>query len=117
MKRHALLASLVVLCVAVSAQAVTYDVKVAFDTDRNSSTGCTVSNPAGSLAGVEQVITTRVDVTAGVATTLGVTRQACAGGILGSSVNVDTHTWPAGLTISGNLFVETHVSPADLGLS
>ena len=117
MKRNAVLASLVTLLVAVSAHAVTYDVKLAFDTDRNAATGCTVTTPAGTFAGVEQVVNTRVDVTAGAATTFGVTRQACTGGIIGSALSVDPNSWPAGLTTTGNLFIETHVTPAEIGLA
>jgi large repetitive protein len=115
--KRSVLASLVTLLVAFSAQAITYEVKVALDTDRNASTGCTLTTSAGSFTGVEQVLVTRSDVPAsGPATTLGTTRQVCAGGTLGSPVPADTHTWGAGFSTSGNLFIETHIATADLGM-
>src|ERR1051326_4965454 len=116
MKRSAFFA-FATLLLGVSAHAITYDVTVAFDTDRKASTGCTWTTPAGSFSGAEQVVTTHVNVSGGVATTTGVTRQACVGGSFAGAVPVDTHSWPAGLTASGNLFIETHVSPTDLGLT
>jgi hypothetical protein len=116
MKRNALFAFVAALSFAVSAHAVTYDVTIAFDTDRNTATGCTLTTPAGTFAGAEQLVVTHVNVVGSVATTTGVTRQVCGGGgIFGGAVPVDTHSWPAGLTTSGNLFIETHVTPIELG--
>jgi len=117
MKRNAVFASVAALLFAASAQAVTYDVTIAFDTDRKTTTGCTLTTPAGTFAGAEQVVVTHVNVVGSNATTTGVTRQACSGGTLGAAVSVDPNSWPAGLTATGNLFIETHVSPSDLGLS
>ncbi|MEK6374818.1 MAG: putative Ig domain-containing protein [Acidobacteriota bacterium] len=117
MKRNAVFACLVTLLVAFSAHAVTHDLKVVLDIDRNAATGCTVTTPAGTFAGAEQVLNTRVDVSGGTATTFGVTRQACVGGIVGSVLPVDSSSWPAGLTPAGDLFIETHVTPAELGLA
>src|SRR5437660_6223693 len=117
MKRNAISAFVATLLLAVSARAVTYDVTIAFDTDHKTSTGCTWTTPAGTFAGVEQLVTTHVNVAGGIATTTGVTRQACVGGAFAGAVPVDTHSWPAGLTSTGNLFIETHVNPTDLGLT
>ena len=80
MKRTAALASFVALLVASTASAVTYDVKLLFDTDRKASTGCTFSTPAGTFAGAEVMVTTHVNVTGGVATTTGVIAQGCVPG-------------------------------------
>jgi hypothetical protein len=115
MKRNALFAFVAALGFAVSAHAVTYDVTIAFDTDRNTTTGCTLTTPAGTFAGAEQLVVTHVNVVGSVATTTGVTRQACGGGVFGGAVPVDTHSWPAGLTTGGTLFIETHVTPTELG--
>src|SRR6266568_2371456 len=115
MKRNALFAFVAALSFAASAHAITYDVTIAFDTDRNTATGCTLTTPAGTFAGAEQLVVTHVNVVGSVATTTGVTRQACGGGVFGGAVPVDTHSWPAGLTTSGNLFIETHVTPIELG--
>jgi hypothetical protein len=117
MKRNALFAVIPALIFVLSAHAATYDVTVALDTDRHASTGCTVTTPAGTFAGVEQLITSRVNVSGSVATTTGVTRQTCAGGGFTTPVATDTHSWPAGLTTGGTFFVETHITPTDLGLT
>jgi hypothetical protein len=117
MKRNFAFATLTSLFVALSAHAAVYDLKLLFDTDRHPSTGCSVTVSSITFTGVEQVINTRVDVTSGVATTLGVTRQACVGGTLASAVPSDTQSWSAGLTPAGNLFVETHVTPAEIGMT
>jgi hypothetical protein len=118
MKRNAVLASLAALLFAVSAHAVTYDVTLLFDTDHHASTGCTFTTSAGTFAGAEAKVTTHVNVTGGTATTTGVILQGCVGGTLfGDPAPIDTHSWPAGLTSSGNLFIETHVAPANLGLT
>src|SRR5947209_2733760 len=120
MKRTAALASFVALLVASTASAVTYDVKLLFDTDRKASTGCTFSTPAGTFAGAEVMVTTHVNVTGGVATTTGVIAQGCVPGtgvLFGDPVPLDSRSWPAGLTSSGNLFVETHVPPSTLGMT
>src|ERR1041385_7281379 len=117
MKRNLAFASLAALLIAVSANAVTYDITIALDTDHRPSTGCTFTTPAGSFAGAEQLVITHVNVTGSVATTTGVTRQACGGGVFGGAVPVDASSWPAGLSTSGNLFVETHVRPSDLGVT
>ena len=115
MKRNAVFASVAAILISLSAQAVTYDVTIAFDTDRNSTTGCTFTTPAGNFLGAEQLVVTHVNVTGNIATTTGVTRQACGGGVFGGAVPVDTRSWPAGLTGAGTLFVETHVTPTELG--
>src|SRR4051794_8750336 len=94
MKRNAVLASVAALLFAASAHAVTVDVTIAFDTDRKTTTGCTLTTAAGSFAGAKQVVVTHVNVVGSTATTPGVTRQACSGGILGAAVPVDTNTWP-----------------------
>src|SRR5438067_1228609 len=117
MKHSRVFALVAALLLAVSAHAVTYDVTIAFDTDRKTSTGCTFTTPAGTFAGAEQLVVTHVSVVGGVATTTGVTRQACVGGSFAGAVPVDTHSWPAGLTSSGNLFIETHVNPTDISNS
>lgn len=117
MKRNSLLASLVSLLVAFSAHATVYDLKLLFDTDRSEATGCTITLSSFSFAGVEQVVDTRVEVAGGVATTLGVTRQACTVGLLGSAIPVDSHSWPAGITPAKDLFIETHVPLAALGMT
>src|SRR5438067_1630387 len=117
MKHSRVFALVAALLLAVAAHAVTYDVTIAFDTDRKTSTGCTLTTPAGTFAGAEQIVITHVNVVGSVATTTGVTRQACSGGVFGGAVPVDTHSWPAGLTPSGELFIETHVTPTELGLT
>src|SRR5437763_2265902 len=117
MKHSRVFALVAALLLAVSAHAVTDDVALAFDTDRKTSTGCTFTTPAGTFAGAEQLVVTHVSVVGGVATTTGVTRQACVGGSFAGAVPVDTHSWPAGLTSSGNLFIETHVNPTDISNS
>src|SRR5689334_14775483 len=65
MKRSARFAFIATLFCAISAHAITYDVTIAFDTDRKTSTGCTFTSPAGTFAGVEQLVTTHVSVTGG----------------------------------------------------
>lgn len=86
-------ATLLLLAVASIAGAATTEFRVFFDTDHNSTTGCTV----GGMSGVEQVLTTVV-ADAPPSGSPGVTstqRQLCTGSALGAPIDVDASGWPA----------------------
>ncbi|MEA2237224.1 MAG: large repetitive protein [Thermoanaerobaculia bacterium] len=96
---------------SLTARAATYEVKVLLDTDASRSTGCSVGTPAGVVSGVEQILTTTIDVTAGAGKVTGVTKQLCLSGgssLFGSAQVVDAGGWNVGVTPTGDLVVETH---------
>jgi VCBS repeat-containing protein len=101
-----LLAGSLSVLFSLAAQAATTELRVLFDVDHNSATGCVVSG----MAGVDQVLVTRVTddgITAGVTQTH---RQLCVSGRLGETVDANSSGWAAGFdAASGRLIVETRV--------
>ncbi|MEO8381418.1 MAG: Ig-like domain-containing protein, partial [Acidobacteriota bacterium] len=81
------------LATASLAGAATTQFRVFFDTDRNSTTGCTV----GGMTGVEQVLTTQVAdaLPGGSPRVTSTQRQLCTGIALGAPIDVDASGWPA----------------------
>ncbi len=73
------------------------ELRVLLDTDRNSSTGCTVSTPNGPFAGVEEVLNTTVNTSVYPPMVGAITRQGCVGGVLGGAAPVSAGGWPVGL--------------------
>ena len=87
-------------------QAATTELRVLFDVDNKSATGCAVSG----LAGVDQVLVTQVTDDGTAARVTQTHRRLCAGGQLGQAVDVNASGWAAGLdSSSGGLIVETRV--------
>jgi hypothetical protein len=115
--RAAFAAALFAISGTAVAQTTVFDLKALFDVDNNAATGCSVSTFAGSLSGVDQVVSTRVELTGSSAVVKGVTRQACTTPptVLGSPVTVDSNSWPAGLNPTTKvLFVESRMPVSDL---
>src|SRR6185436_15575218 len=96
------------------ASAATADFRVLFDLDNNAATGCT----EGGMAGVEQVLVTRVVTTASTAQVTRTYRQICTAGSFGAPVDLDLTPRPAGFhPPSGSLLIETRASFAALGFN
>jgi VCBS repeat-containing protein len=85
------------LFAAASAYSATTEFRVLLDTDNNAATGCTVTTPAGTFAGAEQVLITTVVTTADrTGNVTGTALQTCSGGTLGTPVTLSSATWPVG---------------------
>ncbi len=90
------------------------ELRVLLDTDRNSSTGCSVATANGAFAGVEQVLNTTVNTAAYPPTVGAVTRQSCVAGVLEAPVPVHPGGWAVGLGLGtgGYDVVETFLPVA-----
>ncbi|MEO6749733.1 MAG: putative Ig domain-containing protein, partial [Casimicrobiaceae bacterium] len=81
------------------------------DTDNNAASGCTVSEPTGNIAGIEQKFSIYVDTSTTAATVNRITRQVCGGGTMGTETAVASTGWPVGLGngTGGNAVIEAYV--------
>jgi VCBS repeat-containing protein len=114
MKRFRALFVFLFSLVPVVAGAATTDFRVLFDVDNDVATGCTVAG----MAGVDQVLTTRLNTTETAASVTRTMRQVCSAGSLGAAVDLETTGWPAGFQPnSGSVLVETRYSLSLLGSS
>jgi len=88
-----------VLCLVCSGwtQAGSSTVNLLLDTDRNESTGCSVSVPGGTMAGVDKVFSVVVNTTASSATVQGLERRVCVAGVLGAAQVYDAGGWAVGM--------------------
>jgi RHS repeat-associated protein len=102
----------VVLALATPARAAEHRFDLLLDTDNSVITGCTVNEPAQSVAGIEQKLSIYVDTSTTGATVNRLTRQVCAGGVLGSEAVVDATGWPVGLGvgIGGTAAIEAYIA-------
>jgi len=91
-----LLAALLLLGAA-AAQAAEHRFSLLLDTDDDTATGCTVSSSAGSVPGIEQVVTAVVATGPATATVARVERQGCVGGVLGPVTVLPGGGYPVGL--------------------
>src|ERR1051326_3598167 len=103
---RAALSLLVVALSAVSVAAATNQIKVAIDTDNNSSTGCSVVTAAGTFSGAEQILITTYDPDAKTVTS--VIRQRCVGATFGGAEVIDAGGWSVGSN-GGVSLIETHM--------
>nr|MDP9194962.1 putative Ig domain-containing protein [Acidobacteriota bacterium] len=107
--------SLLLVCLAtfpIFAHAANTELRVLFDTDNNAGTGCTVSG----MAGVDQVLVTKVSDDGTTAQVTETYRQICAGGVLGGPVDVNTGGWGVGFQpASGKMLVETAIAFSAFG--
>ncbi|HYI09018.1 MAG TPA: Ig-like domain-containing protein, partial [Thermoanaerobaculia bacterium] len=77
-----------------------------FDWDNDATTGCSVAG----MAGVDQVLTTRLVTDATTGNITRTFRQVCTAGALGAELDPVTTGWPAGFQpASGNVLVETRI--------
>src|SRR6266849_941255 len=107
---------LVVLAAPLQLAASTAQFQVLLDTDNNTSTGCSSLIGGTAISGVEQILTTTVNVTSTGSNVTGVTRQVCASGSFGSPIVIDATGWPVGTNgASGNSEIETHIPLAAFG--
>ncbi|MEO8848986.1 MAG: hypothetical protein ABI440_10225, partial [Casimicrobiaceae bacterium] len=94
--RHALV--VVALCASIaSAQAAEHRFDLLLDTDNNAASGCTVSEPTGSIAGIEQKFSVYIGTSTTAAAVLRIGRQVCNAGTLGAETIADAGGWPVGL--------------------
>src|SRR4029077_17087664 len=91
---------------AFSAGAATTTIKIAIDTDNNSSTGCSVAVGGATFSGAEQLWITTYDPDAHAVT--GVTQQRCSGSTFGGAATIDTGGWSVGVNGGVNA-IETHM--------
>jgi len=112
-RRFALSAVLAVVF-PIMAIAGTTEFRVLFDADNDLATGCTV----GGMAGVEQVLVTKVTDSETSASVTRTHRQVCTDGVLGDPIDIITTGWPAGWSSSsGQMLVETRIPFAAFGSS
>src|SRR5438445_1126400 len=98
-------AFLVFFACAATANAQSYTYSVYIDADANAATGCSVSSPGGTLAGIESVLA--VTVTAGTPPTVNtVTRSSCSSGVLGAPVSEGTAAVSVGAGVGGTTSIE-----------
>ncbi len=104
-------AFLLAFALAGTVQAATATYSVALDTDSNPATGCTVAGAGGPIAGIEQIVTTVVEISAHDATIARLERQLCISGALGAPAPYDAGGWPVGFGtgMGGAAVVETSV--------
>ena len=102
------------LCLAfsVTAQAADQRFALLLDTDNNTATGCPVAAPSGTVAGIDQVLTTVVTTTNTGATISRIERQLCTGGSLGAANTLNPGGWSAGIGngASGTAAIETAIA-------
>ncbi|HUK34760.1 MAG TPA: putative Ig domain-containing protein, partial [Vicinamibacterales bacterium] len=101
-----------VLSVGLRASAATTQLQILIDSDNNDTTGCAVATPAGTFAGVEQIVTTSFDDAVS-----GVTRQRCvdpAASTFSPAEAFGPSGWKVG-SGSGTLLVETHLGTPPSG--
>ncbi len=109
---HAAILAACLCALASSARAAEHRFDLLLDTDNSPATGCTVAEPAQSVAGIEQKLSIYVDTSTVGATVNRITRQVCAGGSLGTESVVDATGWPVGLGAGagGTAAIEAYVA-------
>ncbi len=97
--RHLLHALALALAIAVAApaHAGTSRLSIAFDTDNDAATGCTVSTPSGPAAGFEKLAIVDITTNTSTATVDVVSLATCTGSTFGAPVTVASGPWPVGL--------------------
>lgn len=107
-----LLATVLLAGTCLTAAAAEHRFDLLLDTDNNAATGCSVSEPAGSVGGVEQVTRIYVDTTTTAATVNRITQASCVQGTLGTETIVDSSGWPVGLGngTAGLAVIEAYVT-------
>ena len=104
------------LSIPIHLAASTAQIQTYFDTDNNPATGCSVTFGSEAINGVEQVLTTSIEITSTSSTVTGVTRSLCDGSVFGSPLSVDTTGWPIGTEgASGISHIETHIPLSAFG--
>ena len=98
-------------------RAATADFKVYLNVDHDSTTGCRAAVATGSFAGVEQILTTTVDLTTH--NVVSVSRQQCtdpATSAFSAPIAVDAGGWSTEPNANGGQYtVETHIPVSVLG--
>ena len=107
-----LLSTLFLLLIAAGSAAAA-EVKILLDVDHNQATGCGVVTTAGTVPGIEQIVTTTWDVTS--SRVVSISQQQCVGGVFSAPVTIDSNTWPVGTDSLRNTIIETHIPTSIFG--